>query len=120
MPRHPEKPSILVFDEATSALDSEPSRASRPSSIASPPAARTHAGDRSSPFHVMGCDQILVLDQGRNRRARHSQGIAGARRCLRPVWALQQQEEAEQTAADLRSGVRGAVYAKAGFFREVV
>jgi ABC-type transport system involved in Fe-S cluster assembly fused permease/ATPase subunit len=91
-------PSILIFDEATSALDSETEKGIQAELDR---IARGHTtlviAHRLST--IMDADQILVLDQGRIvERGTHRELLARGGNYAQ-MWALQQQEEAEQAAA---------------------
>ena len=81
------RPRIMILDEATSALDSATEQAVQ---------AALRALGRSVTTLVIAhrlatvvdADEILVLDQGPHRRARHARAVAGAGRALRrPVAA---------------------------------
>ncbi len=91
-------PPILIFDEATSALDSQSEKAIQ-AELERISVGRTTLVIAHRLSTVMNADEILVLDQGRivergTHRALLDRGGAYAQ-----MWALQQQEEAEQEAA---------------------
>jgi len=91
-------PPILIFDEATSALDSKSEKAIQ-DELERISVGRTTLVIAHRLSTVMNADEILVLDQGRivergTHRALLERGSAYAQ-----MWALQQQEEAEQEAA---------------------
>jgi ATP-binding cassette subfamily B protein len=91
-------PPILIFDEATSALDSKSEKAIQ-DELERISVGRTTLVIAHRLSTVMNADEILVLDQGRivergTHRALLERGGAYAQ-----MWALQQQEEAEQAAA---------------------
>ena len=91
-------PPILIFDEATSALDSKSEKAIQ-AELERIAVGRTTLVIAHRLSTVMNADEILVLDQGRivergTHRALLERGGAYAQ-----MWALQQQEEAEQEAA---------------------
>ncbi len=91
-------PPILIFDEATSALDSQSEKAIQ-GELERISVGRTTLVIAHRLSTVMNADEILVLDQGRivergTHRALLDRGGAYAQ-----MWALQQQEEAEQEAA---------------------
>ncbi|MBX3676367.1 MAG: ABC transporter ATP-binding protein/permease [Rhodocyclaceae bacterium] len=90
-------PPILIFDEATSALDSKAEKAIQ-AELERIAVGRTTLVIAHRLSTVMNADEILVLDQGHIvERGTHRmllvQGGAYAQ-----MWALQQQEEAEQEA----------------------
>ncbi|MCP5297611.1 MAG: ABC transporter ATP-binding protein/permease [Zoogloeaceae bacterium] len=90
-------PPILIFDEATSALDSKSEKAIQ-AELERIAVGRTTLVIAHRLSTVMNADEILVLDQGRivergTHRMLLEQGGAYAQ-----MWALQQQEEAEQEA----------------------
>jgi ATP-binding cassette subfamily B protein len=91
-------PSILIFDEATSALDSETEKGIQAELDR---IARGHTtlviAHRLST--VMDADQILVLDQGRIVERGTHRELLSRDGSYAQMWALQQQEEAEQAAA---------------------
>ena len=91
-------PPILIFDEATSALDSKSEKAIQ-DELERIAVGRTTLVIAHRLSTVMNADEILVLDQGRivergTHRALLERGGAYAQ-----MWALQQQEEAEQETA---------------------
>ena len=91
-------PPILIFDEATSALDSQSEKAIQ-DELERISVGRTTLVIAHRLSTVMNADEILVLDGGRivergTHRALLERGGAYAQ-----MWALQQQEEAEQEAA---------------------
>ncbi|BBO21917.1 ABC transporter ATP-binding protein/permease [Candidatus Desulfobacillus denitrificans] len=91
-------PPILIFDEATSALDSKSEKAIQ-DELERISVGRTTLVIAHRLSTVMNADEILVLDGGRivergTHRALLERGGAYAQ-----MWALQQQEEAEQEAA---------------------
>ena len=88
-------PPILIFDEATSALDSKSEKAIQ-AELERIAVGRTTLVIAHRLSTVMNADEILVLDQGRivergTHRSLLERGSAYAQ-----MWALQQQEEAEQ------------------------
>ncbi|PKO72504.1 MAG: metal ABC transporter permease [Betaproteobacteria bacterium HGW-Betaproteobacteria-14] len=90
-------PPILIFDEATSALDSKAEKAIQ-AELERIAVGRTTLVIAHRLSTVMNADEILVLDQGHivergTHRMLLEQGGAYAQ-----MWALQQQEEAEQEA----------------------
>ncbi len=87
-------PRILLLDEATSSLDSE-SEALIQDGLRSLRQGRTTFVIAHRLSTIRSADQILVLEDGRDRRARHARGAARARRPLPP--ALRQ-------AVQLRAG----------------
>jgi ATP-binding cassette subfamily B protein len=90
-------PPILVFDEATSALDSKSEKAIQ-AELDRISVGRTTLIIAHRLSTVMNADEILVLDQGRIvERGTHRELLddGGA---YAQMWALQQQEEAEQEA----------------------
>lgn len=91
-------PPILIFDEATSALDSKSEKAIQ-GELERISVGRTTLVIAHRLSTVMNADEILVLDGGRivergTHRALLERGGAYAQ-----MWALQQQEEAEQETA---------------------
>ncbi|HNT62851.1 MAG: metal ABC transporter permease [Rhodocyclaceae bacterium] len=91
-------PPILIFDEATSALDSKSEKAIQ-GELERISVGRTTLIIAHRLSTVMNADEILVLDGGRivergTHRALLERGGAYAQ-----MWALQQQEEAEQETA---------------------
>jgi ATP-binding cassette subfamily B protein len=90
-------PPILIFDEATSALDSKAEKAIQ-AELERIAVGRTTLVIAHRLSTVMNADEILVLDQGHivergTHRMLLERGGAYAQ-----MWALQQQEEAEQEA----------------------
>jgi ATP-binding cassette subfamily B protein len=88
-------PPILIFDEATSALDSRTEKAIQ-AELEEAAVGRTVLVIAHRLSTVMNADEILVLDSGRIvERGSHAELLAreGA---YAQMWALQQQEEAEQ------------------------
>ena len=75
-------PPVLVLDEATSALDVQTERAVE-QALVRLAEGRTTIVIAHRLSTVRGADQIVVLDQRRDRRARHARGAARPRRELR-------------------------------------
>ena len=75
-------PPVLVLDEATSALDVQTERAVG-EALEQLAEGRTTIVIAHRLSTVRDADQIVVLDRGRGRRARHPRGAARARRPLR-------------------------------------
>ena len=97
-------PCILVFDEATSALDSKTEKAIQAEleEIAVNHTTLVIAHRLST---VMGADQILVLDQGRIVERGTHQQLLSYDGVYAHMWALQQQEEREQTLKAVGNGL---------------
>jgi len=97
-------PCILVFDEATSALDSKTEKAIQAEleEIAVNHTTLVIAHRLST---VMGADQILVLDQGRIVERGTHQQLLSHDGVYAHMWALQQQEEREQTLKAVGNGL---------------
>src|SRR5438477_10830836 len=92
------RPAILIFDEATSALDSKSEKAIQ-AELERIQVGRTTLVIAHRLSTVMGADQILVMDEGRIvERGTHDELLAVGRHYAR-MWALQQQERAEEVAA---------------------
>jgi ATP-binding cassette subfamily B protein len=91
------EPRILIFDEATSALDSKSEKAIQAELDR---IARGHTtlviAHRLST--VMDADQILVMDHGRIVERGTHRDLLAADGAYAQMWALQQQEEAAETA----------------------
>ena len=75
-------PPILVLDEATSALDTQTEQAVE-AAIDAVSAGRTTITIAHRLSTIRDADEILVLDHGRDRRARHPRRTARPRRPLR-------------------------------------
>ncbi len=90
--------SILIFDEATSALDSETEQGIQ-AELDRIARGRTTLVIAHRLSTVMDADQILVLDQGRIVERGTHRELLERDGAYAQMWALQQQEEAEQAAA---------------------
>jgi ATP-binding cassette subfamily B protein len=91
-------PSILIFDEATSALDSETEQGIQ-AELDRIARGRTTLVIAHRLSTVMDADQILVLDQGRIIERGTHKALLDGDGAYAQMWALQQQEEAEQAQA---------------------
>src|SRR6266581_671766 len=91
-------PGILIFDEATSALDSETEQGIQ-AELDRIARGRTTLVIAHRLSTVMDADQILVLDQGRIVERGTHRELLERDGAYAQMWALQQQEEAEQAAA---------------------
>ena len=91
-------PSILIFDEATSALDSETEKGIQ-AELDRIARGRTTLVIAHRLSTVMDADQILVLDQGRIIERGTHKVLLDCDGAYAQMWALQQQEEAEQAQA---------------------
>jgi ATP-binding cassette subfamily B protein len=90
-------PNILIFDEATSALDSETEQGIQ-AELDRIARGRTTLVIAHRLSTVMDADQILVLDQGRIVERGTHRELLERDGAYAQMWALQQQEEAEQAA----------------------
>jgi ATP-binding cassette subfamily B protein len=90
-------PRILIFDEATSALDSKSEQAIQ-AELERISEGRTTLVIAHRLSTVMGADEILVLDKGRIVERGSHRSLVGAGGTYAQMWALQQQEEAEQAS----------------------
>ena len=91
-------PSILIFDEATSALDSETEQGIQ-AELDRIARGRTTLVIAHRLSTVMDADQIIVLDQGHILERGTHRELLGQDGAYAQMWALQLQEEAEETAA---------------------
>jgi ABC-type transport system involved in Fe-S cluster assembly fused permease/ATPase subunit len=91
-------PAILIFDEATSALDSETEQSIQ-AELERIARGRTTLVIAHRLSTVMDAGQILVLDQGRIVERGTHRELLEQEGAYAQMWALQQQEEAEQAAA---------------------
>jgi ABC-type transport system involved in Fe-S cluster assembly fused permease/ATPase subunit len=91
-------PGILIFDEATSALDSETEQGIQ-SELDRIARGRTTLVIAHRLSTVMDADQILVLEQGRIVERGTHRELLEREGAYAQMWALQQQEEAEQAVA---------------------
>jgi ABC-type transport system involved in Fe-S cluster assembly fused permease/ATPase subunit len=90
-------PRILIFDEATSALDSKSEQAIQ-AELERISEGRTTLVIAHRLSTVMGADEILVLDKGRIVERGAHRSLVGARGIYAQMWALQQQQAAEQAS----------------------
>ncbi len=88
-------PPILIFDEATSALDSKSEKAIQ-AELERIAVGRTTLVIAHRLSTVMNADEILVLDQGRIVERGTHRNLLERGGAYAQMWALQQQEEAEQ------------------------
>ena len=91
-------PPILIFDEATSALDSKSEKAIQ-DELERISVGRTTLVIAHRLSTVMNADEILVLDQGRVVERGTHRALLDRDGAYAQMWALQQQEEAEQETA---------------------
>ena len=91
-------PPILIFDEATSALDSKAEKAIQ-AELERIAVGRTTLVIAHRLSTVMNADEILVLDQGRIVERGTHRMLLDRGGAYAQMWALQQQEEAEQGTA---------------------
>ncbi len=91
-------PPILIFDEATSALDSKSEKAIQ-DELERISVGRTTLVIAHRLSTVMNADEILVLDQGRIAERGTHRALLDRDGAYAQMWALQQQEEAEQETA---------------------
>ena len=101
-------PPVLILDEATSALDNETERAVQ-QALDDLSRGRTTIAIAHRLSTVRDADQIVVLDGGQDRRARHPRGARRARRPLRR--AAQRPEIAEAANGIPRSSAGEAALA---------
>jgi len=103
-------PSILIFDEATSALDSETEKSIQAelTRIAQGHTTLVIAHRLST---IMDADQILVMDAGRIIERGSHRELLERNGAYALMWALQQQEESQQSRVDAagRLPVAGAL-----------
>jgi ATP-binding cassette subfamily B protein len=88
-------PPILIFDEATSALDSKTEKAIQ-AELEQAAIGRTALVIAHRLSTVMNADEILVLDAGRIVERGTHRDLLELDGAYAQMWALQQQEEAEQ------------------------
>ena len=93
-------PPVLVLDEATSALDVQTERAVG-EALEQLAEGRTTIVIAHRLSTVRDADQIVVLDRGRGRRARHPRGAARARRRLRRPGRPRRRLPAKRRGPDL-------------------
>jgi len=91
-------PSILIFDEATSALDSETEKSIQ-GELARIAQGHTTLVVAHRLSTVMDADQILVLEAGRIIERGAHRELLERNGAYAQMWALQQQEEAQQPGA---------------------
>jgi ATP-binding cassette subfamily B protein len=89
-------PPLLIFDEATSALDSKTEKAIQVS-LDYAARGRTTLIIAHRLSTIMNADQILVMDGGRIVERGSHQELLEANGRYAQMWALQQQEEVEET-----------------------
>ncbi len=100
-------PRILIFDEATSALDSETERSIQ-AELTRIAEGRTTLVIAHRLSTIMDADQILVMDSGRIvERGTHRELLALDGQYAQ-MWALQQQEEEQGVAGDVRPEPSGS------------
>jgi ATP-binding cassette, subfamily B, heavy metal transporter len=91
-------PAVLIFDEATSALDSRTEKAIQ-AQLEAAAVGRTALIIAHRLSTVMNADEIVVMEAGRIvERGSHAQLLALSGSYAQ-MWALQQQEEAEEALA---------------------
>jgi ABC-type transport system involved in Fe-S cluster assembly fused permease/ATPase subunit len=98
-------PPILILDEATSALDSR-TEAAIQETLARVAARRTSIVIAHRLSTVVDADQIVVLDEGPRRRARHPRPAAAPRRPLRRDVGAPAERGEEQASGGIGSPVR--------------
>jgi len=113
LPRHPKNRASFVFVEATSRSIRKPSRA--PAEL-DRHAAAAHTLVSLIAFHGDGCRPNSRSGSGPVSRARHSQELLAQGGVYAQMWRSSSRRS-RADGGDLRSGVRGGGYGKAGFFR---
>ncbi|MFH1602998.1 MAG: ATP-binding cassette domain-containing protein, partial [Pseudomonadota bacterium] len=91
-------PAILIFDEATSALDSETEKSIQ-AELARIAQGRTTLVIAHRLSTVMDADQILVMEAGRIIERGDHRELLDRNGAYAQMWALQQQEESQQSRA---------------------
>ena len=98
------RPKILIFDEATSALDTQAEKAIQ-SALREVAAGHTTLVIAHRLSTVVDADIILVMEQGRIAERGTHRDLLAANGLYARMWALQQQEEAQQEQAVARTAL---------------
>ena len=109
-------PRVVILDEATAHLDST-SEASVQAALTEALAGRTSIVIAHRLSTVRAADQILVVEDGRDRAARHPRGSAGAGRPVRGAvpHAVRSEADGRPEAADDQQPAMDSSRSRAGF-----